>query len=365
MVQPLSAQSDRGPASTSERSVPVALDPALLLCHELRTPLTSIQGALKLLGCQHLDSLSEHGQRLLAIASNNADRLVRLANALEVQPTPLLTVLSTSKIELLQLENDLHRAVELNEFYLCYQPIVSLETNQIIGVEALARWQHSRRGDISPEIFIPLAEQTGLIYTLGLSLLDQACQQLRRWQTEFPSLQPFSTSVNLSALQLLQPQLVEHIEQILKHNSIISGSLKLEITESALIENKPLAIEVLAELQQLGIQLHIDDFGTGYSSLGRLQELPFSTLKVDRLFVHNKNWAMSEAILMLAQRLNLDVIIEGVETLDDLICLKQLGYQKMQGYFFSKPSDVASISSMLRQQALDGSSQLISQYADL
>jgi c-di-GMP phosphodiesterase len=337
-------------------------DTSLLICHELRTPLTSIQGALKLLGGQHFGSLSADGQRLLTIAINNAERLIRLANALEIQPTPLLTVLSASRIELLQLENDLHQAVEQEEFYLLYQPIVCLETNQIIGFEALARWWHSTRNEISPEIFIPLAEKTGLIYGLGCSLLEQACQQLRQWQVEFPSIDSLSVSVNVSVLQLLEPQLVEKISQILEQNQIVPSSLKLEITESALIENKHLALETLIELQRVGVQFHIDDFGTGYSSLGRLQELPFDTLKIDRSFIHNKNWIMSEAILMLAQRLNLDVIVEGVETLDDFISLKQLGCQKMQGYFFSKPTDSASASSMLMQQAL-GSSNFVNKYA--
>ncbi|WOD40320.1 EAL domain-containing protein [Nodosilinea sp. E11] len=333
-------------------------DSSLRICHELRTPLTSIQGALKLLGGQHFGALSDDGQRLLAIAINNTDRLVRLADALEVTPTPLLTVLSDSKIELLQLENDLHKAVEQEELFLLYQPIVSLETNQIIGFEALARWQHSTRGVISPEIFIPLAEKTGLIYAMGFSLLKQACHQLRRWQTEFPSISPLSISVNLSALQLLQPGLPEQIDQILKQTHISPISLKLEITESALIENKRLALETLVQLQQIGIQLYIDDFGTGYSSLGRLQELPFDTLKLDRSFIHSKNWAMSEAILILAQRLNLDVIVEGVETLEDFLCLKKLGCKKMQGYFFSRPMDEITISSMLMGQMLENRSSV-------
>ncbi|MBD1875805.1 EAL domain-containing protein [Nodosilinea sp. FACHB-131] len=329
-------------------------DISLLICHELRTPLASIQGALKLLGYQQSGSLSDDGQRLLAIAINNADRLNRLANALENQPTPLLTLLSTAELELLQLENDLHQAVEQQAIHLDYQPIVSIEHNQIIGFEALARWQHSSRGIISPEVFIPLAEKAGLIDTLGLFLLDQACQQLHQWQVQFPAVTPLSVSVNLSAVQLRHPQLVEHIGQILERHHIAPHSLKLEVTESALIENKDLALRALVELQQLGIQLYIDDFGTGYSSLGRLQDLPFDTLKIDRSFIRNKNWAMSEAIFMLAERLRLDVIVEGVETLDDLMALKELGYKKMQGYYFSRPIDSLGVACLLMRQVLDG-----------
>ncbi|WP_017297126.1 putative bifunctional diguanylate cyclase/phosphodiesterase [Nodosilinea nodulosa] len=357
MAQPTPARSSENPLDLADCSKHSFDDISLLICHELRTPLASIQGALKLLGYQQSGSLSDDGQKLLAIAINNADRLTRLANALESQPAPLLTLLSTAEMELLQLENDLHQAVQQQQIYLAYQPIVSVgpqHTGRIIGFEALARWQHIQRGDISPEVFIPLSEKAGLIDTLGLFLLEQACQQLHYWQTQFPGPVPLSMSVNLSAVQLLQPQLVDRIRCILQQNHIAPSSLKLEVTESALIENKEQALAALVKLQQLGIQLYIDDFGTGYSSLGRLQDLPFDTLKIDRSFIRNKNWAMSEAILMLAERLELDVIVEGVETFEDLMCLKDLGYKKMQGYYFARPLDSTSVTSLLwHQQSKD------------
>ncbi|MBW4483750.1 MAG: EAL domain-containing protein [Tildeniella torsiva UHER 1998/13D] len=354
MAYPNSARPSEDLCSLADCSSHPFDDLSLLICHELRTPLASIQGALKLLGYEQSGALSDDGQKLLAIAINNADRLNRLANALENQPTPLLTLLSGAGLELLQLENDLHQAVEQQAIYLAYQPIVSIEHNQIIGFEALARWQHDHRGIISPEVFIPLAEKADLIDTLGLFLLDQACRQLRQWQTQFPSVTPLSVSVNLSAVQLRHPHLVENIRQIIERHQIAPHSLKLEVTESALIENKDLALWALVELRQMGIQLYIDDFGTGYSSLGRLQDLPFDTLKIDRSFIRNKNWAMSEAIFMLAERLRLDVIVEGVETLDDLVVLKELGYQKMQGYYFSEPLDSMGIACLLMRQVLDG-----------
>ncbi|WP_052049615.1 EAL domain-containing protein [Leptolyngbya sp. KIOST-1] len=362
MAQSLPAESSQDLLGLANYSAHPFDDVSLLICHELRTPLASIQGALKLLGYQQSGSLSDDGQRLLAIAINNADRLTRLANALESHPAPLLTLLSTAEVELLQLENDLHQAVAEQQLYLAYQPIVAVDRDQegghILGFEALARWQHRDRGAISPEVFIPLAEKAGLIDTLGLFLLEQACQQLHYWQTQFPSLSPLSISVNLSALQLVQPQLVERIGDVLERHHISPSSLKLEVTESALIENKDVALAALVQLQELGIQLYIDDFGTGYSSLGRLQDLPFDTLKIDRSFIRNKNWAMSEAILMLAERLQLDVIVEGVETLEDLNCLRELGYQKMQGYYFSQPLDTLSITGLLLRQALKDSSAL-------
>lgn len=337
-------------------------DISLLICHELRTPLASIQGALKLLMAQQLGSLSSDGQKLLAIALNNAERLTRLANALESQPAPLLTLLSNAEMDLLHLENDLHQVVEQQQIYLDYQPIVTVradqEFGQIIGFEALARWRHHQRGAVSPEVFIPLAEKAGLINRLGLQLLEQACQQLHHWQTQFPSQLPLSISVNLSAVQLLQPQLVDSISAILQQNQMAPSSLKLEVTESALIQNKDLALATLAQLQQLGIQLYIDDFGTGYSSLGRLQDLPFDTLKIDRSFIRNKNWAMSEAILMLANRLQLDVIVEGVETLEDMKCLQSLGFKKMQGYYFAKPLGSAALTELLQRRSADESAPL-------
>lgn len=337
-----------------ERSTNLTQEKSVLLCHELRTPLTSIQGALKLLGYQHLQTLSDDAKALLTIAINNAERLNRLANTLELQPAPLMTVLSPSKLEQLQLENDLHQAVEQRELFLLYQPIICLETARVIGFEALARWHHNIRGDISPEIFIPLAEKTNLIHDLGLFLLNEACQQLRYWQTNLSPQSPLSISVNLSAAQLQDFRLVKQIKEILAESQISPGSLKLEVTESALIENEHTALKILIELRHLGVQIYIDDFGTGYSSLGRLQELPFDTLKIDQSFVRNKNWIMSEAILMLAQRLSLDVIVEGVESLEDLINLKRLGCQKMQGYFFSRPIDSKKVSAMLAQQLTEG-----------
>jgi EAL domain-containing protein (putative c-di-GMP-specific phosphodiesterase class I) len=314
-------------------------DVALFICHELRTPLTSIQGALGLLYTGRLGDLSEEGQRVLAIAISNANRLSRLANAIENKPTLPMTVLSDDRIEQLQLENDLYEACDRQEFQLVYQPIITMTSGQIIGFEALVRWQHPSKGAISPTVFIPLAEKIGCIHQLGMWVLKQACQQLYIWQQQFPTHPPLTISVNLSALQLLEANLVEEVQQVLQEAQIAPQSLKLEITESALIENQEIAIVVLGRLRALGIQLYVDDFGTGYSSLGRLQELPIDVLKIDRSFIQGKQWDISETIILLAAKLGLDVIAEGVETAEDLEALQSSGCQKMQGYFFSKPVD--------------------------
>lgn len=323
---------------------------ALFICHELRTPLTSIQGALGLLYTGRLGDLSEEGQRVLAIAMSNVNRLSRLANAIENKPTLPMTVFSDARLEQLQLENDLHKACECQEFQLVYQPIVTTESNQIIGFEALARWQHPTKGTISPTVFIPLAEKIGCIHQLSKWVLKQACQQLYLWQQQFPAKPPLTMSVNLSALQLLEPNLIEDIQQVLHETQIAPQSLKLEITESALIENQDIAIVMLSKLRTLGIQLYVDDFGTGYSSLGRLQDLPIDVLKIDRSFVQRKQWDISETIILLALKLGLDVIAEGVETAEDVTALQASGCQKMQGYFFSMPIDSQAATSLIATQ---------------
>ncbi|MBE9225466.1 EAL domain-containing protein [Phormidium sp. LEGE 05292] len=324
-----------------------------LVSHELRTPLTSIRAVLGLLNNGYLGSLSEDGLRLLDIAIHNTDRLVRLANAIDRESSVAMAILSDADIEQLQLENDLHSALKNQEFRLYYQPIVSLETNKIIGFEALSRWQHPVKGLISPTKFIPLAEKTGLIHKLGLWSIEQACYQLHKWQQQFPNDPPLTMSVNFSTLQLIQPNLVEKIQSILQTVDIAPDSLKLEITESSLIENLQEAIAIFNQLQALGVQFYVDDFGTGYSALGRLKDLPIDALKIDRSFVLEKKWDISETILILAKKLGLDVIAEGVETLEDLAFIKALGCQKMQGYFFSKPVE-QEIASMLIYQSLKG-----------
>jgi EAL domain-containing protein (putative c-di-GMP-specific phosphodiesterase class I) len=317
-----------------------------LISHELRTPLTSIQGALKLLQDEHFGSLSETEKNLLDIAVDNADRLTRLANAIDHEAVTSMLLLSSAEIEELQLENDLYLAFERQEFQLFYQPIICTETITITGFEALARWQHPHKGWISPIVFIPLAEKAGLIDQLGIWSFKQACYQLHIWQQQFPTA-PLTINVNFSTVQLLQPNLVQKIKQILQEFNIVSNSLKLEITETVLIQNHEQVITVLFELRSLGIQFYLDNFGIGYSSLGKLQELPVDALKIDRSFFSGKMWDISEMILLLAERLGLGAIAEGVETAEELAHLRALGCKQMQGFFFSKPVDSEAASRLL------------------
>lgn len=248
---------------------------------------------------------------------------------------------------LLQLETDLRRAVERQEFQIHYQPIVSLETDKIIGFEALVRWQHPQHGLIYPDKFIPVAEETGLIVPIGYLVLRSACHQMRVWQLQFPAEPLWEISVNLSTKQFSQLDLIEQIAQILRETDLKASSLKLEITESVFMEDSQSATAMLLQLREMDIQLHIDDFGTGYSSLSYLHRFPTSALKIDRSFVNQigtegENLEIVRAIVTLAHSLNIDVIAEGVETVEQLAQLKVLKCKYAQGYFFSKPMDSSS-----------------------
>ena len=327
-------------------------DASLFISHELRTPLASLQGALGLINTGQFGELSAQGRELLNTAMRSADRLTRLASVIEHQPYTMKSLLSAEEMGILQVENEFTSVFNLEDFYLYYQPIVTVQGRQVIGFEALARWHHPTKGWIAPAVFIPLAEQTGLIHQLGLDLLEKACVALRTWQQTFSELTPLTVSVNLSTVQLRDPQLFEKIRAILEAVGIVPSALKLEITESAFIENDIIAQKTLRQLQQLGIQLYLDDFGTGYSSLARLHDLPLNMLKIDRAFVLTRNWAISEAVINLAAKLGLDVIAEGIETVEEMTILQAMGCQKMQGYLFSKPVDGNVVTSLLHQQSL-------------
>lgn len=243
---------------------------------------------------------------------------------------------------LLQMENDLRRAVERHEFVVYYQPIVELETGKIGSFEALVRWQHPEHGFVSPADFIPLAEETGLIVPLGEIVLREACRQMRAWQKRFDLPDSVTISVNLSGKQFAQADLVGSVQQVLKETGLAPQHLKLEITESVVMENITTATETLHRLHDFGISLSIDDFGTGYSSLSYLHRFPASTLKIDRSFVsqmshNNENTEIVRTIRMLAQSLGMDIVAEGVETQEQLTQLQALGCEYGQGYLFSRP----------------------------
>ena len=327
--------------STSEE---MALD----ISHELRTPLTAIQGALDLLDSGRLGILSEQGQRMVSIAASNVERLMRLTTTIEQEPNTIFNLVSPEELARLRLETELRSAAMHGELRLHYQPLVSLATGQINGFEALLRWQHSTLGLLAPDEFMAIAESSGSIVEIGLWVLREACQQLHQWQQQFPDqFGSLSVGVNLSSRQLSCIELVAQIEQILQETGLAAESLKLEITESAAMNNAAAGKNILHQLRSLGVQLYIDDFGTGYSSLNRLYDLPLDVLKIDRSFVQQldseRGQYLVRAIANLARSLGIDVIAEGVETQEQVLKLQSLGCYRGQGYYFSKPLDSEAI----------------------
>jgi diguanylate cyclase (GGDEF)-like protein len=259
-------------------------------------------------------------------------------------------------VAVLQLENDLRRAIERGELRVQYQPIVALGSGRIVGFEALARWQHRQRGAVAPSEFIPLAEETGVIGSLGRWVMQEACTQMRRLQANFPREKALTLAVNISGRQVLQPDLVEQIDDTLRATGLDARSLRLEITESVLVENAAAATRCLMRLRQLGLQLCIDDFGTGYSSLSYLHRLPIDLLKIDSSFVRTmgsdeKNRRIVETILLLGRNLGVEVVAEGVETAAQATALHRLGCGFVQGFLFSQPLDIDAAAALVSGDA--------------
>jgi len=250
-------------------------------------------------------------------------------------------------LRLTQLESELHYALEHKEFELYYQPIVSLETDKLSGFEALIRWKNPKRGFISPVEFIPLAEDTGLIVAIGDWVLKEACQQLQTWQHRFPEAANLKMSINLASQQIREPDLLDKLDDILSQTGINGSSIRLEITETTLMDQGEQTINKLAQLRARKIQLSIDDFGQGYSSLSYLHRFPINILKIDRAFVNQmsdggENVAIVQTITMLAHTLKMSVVAEGVETIQQVEILKQLGCEFGQGFLFSRPLPAAA-----------------------
>ncbi|AMX00591.1 EAL domain-containing protein [Rummeliibacillus stabekisii] len=240
--------------------------------------------------------------------------------------------------ENIKLENALYKALEKDELVLLYQPQINYKTNQLEGVEALVRWNHPEHGMIPPEKFIPIAEETGLIVPIGEWVLTEACKQIKAWHNQ--GFQLKSVSVNLSVLQFEQNNLFSIVKNVLEKVKLSPEYLHLELTENLIVKNTELTLKTMKQLNGLGINLAIDDFGTGYSSLGYLKKLPISTLKIDKTFVQEMTEdeaAITNTIITLAHNLNLEVIAEGVETLEQVEFLSSQNCYLMQGYFFSKP----------------------------
>ncbi len=259
-------------------------------------------------------------------------------------------------VQAMTLERDLRRGMEKGEFFLQYQPIVSLRDDRLIGFEALVRWNHPQRGVLPPGLFIPAAEESGQIIDLGLVVLRAACATMANWLGRYPGQDHLHMSVNLSPRQFSQPSLVEQITCILEETGLPPRHLKLEITESAIMDNAESALSMLRRLKALGIKLSIDDFGTGYSSLSYLQRFPVDTLKVDRSFIcdmarNAENTAIVRAVVVLAKSMGLDVVAEGVEEHEQMTLLRGLECDNIQGFLYSRPLDAESADALLGSPA--------------
>lgn len=249
----------------------------------------------------------------------------------------------------LAIEAGLRKAISRNELVLAYQPIISLETGRMTAVEALLRWNHPERGLVSPDEFIPVAEETGIIVPIGSWVLDEACRQYAEWRRTLPETDRLACiHVNVSRKQLLSPDLVQVVEQVLTRHDVPPECLHLEVTESVMMTDPEFTISVLNDLRRLGLKIDMDDFGTGYSSLACLQEFPLDLLKVDRAFIANVNRsrdfaALLHSIVTLADNLGLQVVAEGIEEAEPVALLQALGCEYGQGYFFSKPLPAGKI----------------------
>jgi EAL domain-containing protein (putative c-di-GMP-specific phosphodiesterase class I) len=257
----------------------------------------------------------------------------------------------------MDLKKDLRRAIEREEFEVHYQPNVLLETEAMVGVEALTRWNHPDRGLLLPTRFMPYAEETGLINQIGLWVLKESCCQFKEWQERYPATldTPFGLCVNLSASDLHQPDLAEKVDEVLCETGLDPGCLILEISERTAKEDVEQTLDRLRELKELGVGLALDDFGTGYCSLVYLEHSLLDVLKIDRLLVHRK-WEedpedcakVISAMTSMAHSLDLAVIVEGVETEDQVAELKEIGCEMVQGYYFAEPLPSEDLEKLLQ-----------------
>ncbi len=313
----------------AERVQDELMQPFNLQGHEVYTT-ASIGIALSTTGYDHAENILRDADIAMYRAKDNGKARYELFD----------TVMHTRAVALLKLENDLRRAIERQEFRVFYQPIISLRTDQIAGFEALVRWEHPERGFVSPDEFIPLSEETGLIMEIGQWVLHESCRQMRQWQKSLQ--RPLMLSVNLSGKQFIQPNLIGQIKKTLDETDFDPRWLRLEITESVVMENAEAATSMLHQLRDLGAHLSIDDFGTGYSSLSYLHRFPVTTLKIDRSFIGrmgegDENSEIVRTIMTLANNLGMEVVAEGVETEEQLAQLRMLKCEYGQGYLFSRP----------------------------
>ena len=256
----------------------------------------------------------------------------------------------------LDLETELRRGLQRGELRVHYQPIVTMKNARPTGFEALVRWQHPHRGLLAPQDFIEIAEETGMIVSIGWWVLDEACRQMADWHARFPLAASLTISVNVSCKQFFQKDLVEQVERILHDSGLNPQRLKLEITESAIMSDMDSAAAMLNRLRSIGVKVGIDDFGTGHSSLGYLQHFAIDTLKIDRSFISqmengSKEVEIIQAVVTLAHNLGFDVVAEGIETIQQRDSLNSLGCEFGQGFYFCRAVDGSDVEALLSSGA--------------
>jgi diguanylate cyclase (GGDEF)-like protein/PAS domain S-box-containing protein len=255
-------------------------------------------------------------------------------------------------VQRLEIRADLQRALIDGEFVVHYQPIVGLQENGIVGMEALVRWWHPQRGLVAPLDFIPIAEETGLIVPIGRWVLEEAAKQAKRWQGMSPRGEDLTMSVNVSARQLMRAEIVDEVASVLRDSGLPPQTLILEITESVLMNDRSAAISRLHQLRELGVRVAVDDFGTGYSSLGYLSSLPIDILKIDKSFIDgvtagSEDSAIAKAVIKLGKSLSLTVVAEGIEAADQATALRAMNCHRGQGFYFSEPLDASGVDELL------------------
>ena len=335
---------------------PVGL--ALRLLNDLRRPFRIDGREIVVTASIGIAAVNERANSA-EVVLRNADMAMYLAKERGKDRVELFEEqMHASAFERLELKADLARGIESGQLRLVYQPILSLQTGRITGVEALVRWDHPTRGRLSPDAFIPLAEDTGLIVPLGQWVLEEACQQLRAWQLGLPSTATMSMSVNLSVRQLERETIVEEVASTIERFGLDPSTITLEITETMVMADADLSIRRLNALQEVGVQLAVDDFGTGYSSLGYMEHFPVDILKIDRSFVDGLGVRQAtpvlQSIVELAQRLGVHIVAEGIERREQLEALQRLGCDLGQGYFFSGPVEASDLGDLLTASLVNG-----------
>lgn len=342
-------------------------DEFVILLSDFENPITPVEVAEKLLyeasstlnvGVHELNVSASIGIAMYPEDGENADMLLKNADAAMYYAKGLgrnnyqffTKQLSKKIAEQVELENRLLKAVNQNEFKLEYQPKISLETGKIIGAEALIRWHHPENGLVSPDVFIPIAEDTGLIKTIGQWVLSEACHQNKKWQVA--GLPLITIAINVSALELKHANYQQQVSKVLMSSGLGAEFLELEVTETVAIDGDEEGIRDLLVLKEMGVKLSIDDFGTGYSSLSYLKRLPIDTIKIDKSFVRDikvdaNDAAIVTAIIKMSHSLHFKVIAEGVETYDQLQYLKEFECDEIQGYFISKPVSAEAFTKLL------------------